>query len=214
MAGYMSYKIVQTYYNSLTKDSNEWLVDRLWNTILNLYFTAAEDFGVEVQPRPAPNVSKEANDVTVAYVHHVSNKRKALCLWENKRREFEGQTAVWTKAVSELTNYMIKERQASRQTGETIFGAVTVGRYTRFYVLHPGSTVLEDYPGTNGTPFEFKKDENTIVKILHEIKATVSRPSTPASRPSSSGGNTAGSRPPSRGGNNAGSRPPSRSGGR
>ncbi|KAL2172977.1 uncharacterized protein P884DRAFT_321012 [Thermothelomyces heterothallicus CBS 202.75] len=213
MAGYMRYPIVQNYYNSLTKDSHEWKVDRLWNTILNLYFTAAEDFGVEIQPRPAPNVSKEANDVTVAYVHHVSNKRKALCLWENKRREFEGQTAVWTKAVTELTNYMIKERQASRQMGEIIFGAVTVGRYTRFYVLSPGSTALEDYPGTNGTPFEFRKDEDMIVKILREIKATVSRPSTPASRPPSRSSNTAASRPPSRSSNTAASRPPSRSGG-
>jgi hypothetical protein len=204
----MSYRIVQSYYKDLTKQSDEWVVDRLWATILNLYFTAAEDFGVEVQPRPAPNKSKEANDVTIAYVHHETNKRKALCLIENKRVEFEGQSAKWAGAKEQLTGYMIAQRNTTKQQNEDMFGVVTVGRYSRFYVLPALKTELQSYPGTNDDYFEFKKNEEDIIKILLQIKGTVSRPPsrerTTASRP----GSAAGSRP----GSNAGSRPGSAAG--
>lgn len=203
----MSYRIVKSYYDELTKKSDEWVVDRLWGAILGIYFTAAEDFGVEVQPRPAPTKSKEANDVTVAYVHHASNKRKALCLFEDKRVQYETRSAVWTEAKEQLTGYMLKQRKAMKQDTETIYGVVTVGHYSRFYILRPGQDELDTYPGTNDAYFEFKKDEATIIKILLQIKGNVSRPSTPASRPGSSSGPRPGSSSGSRPGSSSGSRP-------
>ncbi|KAK3305102.1 uncharacterized protein B0T15DRAFT_493288 [Chaetomium strumarium] len=118
-------------------------------TTLNLYFTAAEDFGVKVQPRAAPTQSKKANDITIAYVHHASNKRKALCLLENKRVEYEGQGAVWTNAKRQLTEYMIMQRKTTKQAAEHIDGVVTVGRYSRFYVLPAGRDDVVSHPGTN-----------------------------------------------------------------
>lgn len=184
----MHYRIIQSYYRDLTKHSDEWVVDRLWTNILGLYFTAAEDFGVEVQPRPAPTQNKEANDVTVAYVHHASTKRKALCLVENKRVEYEGQSAVWTAAKVQLTRYMLMQRNATRQDAENIYGVVTVGRYSRFYILPAGKEELVSYPGTNDAYYEFKKDEQEVVDILLAIKATVSRPGSRGKpRPGSSG---------------------------
>jgi hypothetical protein len=204
----MSRRIVKSYYDDLNKNSDKNVVDKLWSVILNIYFTADEDFGVEVRAHPDPKKSKEANDVTIACVHHATNKIKALYLFEDNRVKYEGRGSVWTAAKNQLTGYMLTQREDSRQKNEVIYGVVTVGRYSRFYQLNPDQTELDYYPGTGHDDiFEFRKNEREILDILLAIKAVVSRrASNGGSRPTSS----AGSRPPS----SMGSRPPSSAGSR
>lgn len=197
----MSYRIAQNYYNELNEQSDhsdEGVVRWLWSAILNLYFTVAEDFGVEVQPRLAPAKRDEANDVTIVYIHHINNKRNALYLFDNKRIEHERQRAKWAIATEQFTSYMVARREAMKHKAEDMFGVVTVGRYSRFYVLKPGRTDLDIYPGTNDKYFEFKKAEQTIISILLAIKGVLSGPSMADgretdSRPSSRGSDTASS---------------------
>ncbi|KAK4155857.1 hypothetical protein C8A00DRAFT_31301 [Chaetomidium leptoderma] len=170
--GYMSYRIVQSYYEDLTKSLDVSAVGRLWSTILNLYFTVAEDFGVEVQPRP----NKMANDVNISHVHHASNKGEVLYLLETGHVEFEGQKGVWTDTVLQLAEYMAMQRKVTDQTEENAYGVVTVGRYSHFFIMEGGQDSLAGYPGTDDDyHFEFKKDEGAIIDILLQIKATVSR---------------------------------------
>ena len=211
----MQYETIQDYYKQLTKDSLENVVDNLWNNILREYFLNREGFQLEVQSRPAPGMTKQSNDVTVRYIKH--GNKKPLILIENKRVSKETHESTWKEAVSELTNYM-KLSRAALPVGaprETMFGIVTVGHYSRFYILPAGNKTLEDHPATNGRLLEFKRDEPAIVTLLLSIKDQASRPSstgspaaserpgsrgsTTASRPNSSRGSTTVSRPGSRG---------------
>ncbi|KAH6855940.1 hypothetical protein B0I37DRAFT_366161 [Chaetomium sp. MPI-CAGE-AT-0009] len=186
---YMSLAIVQSYYEDLNEKSDGDVVRHLWNAILSIYFTVAEDFGVVVLPRVDFKYSKEPNDVTIACVdHHDATRiRTALYLFEDRRVKFERQDSVLTAAKVHLTGYMIKQRETSMQENEVIYGVVTVGRYSRFYLLEPGQDRLVSYPGTEDDDvYEFKKDEAKILSILLAIKSAVLRPST-ASRPGSRG---------------------------
>lgn len=204
----MSRRIVRSYYDDLNEKLDGSMVDKIWNVVLNIYFTTDEDFGVEVQAHHNPKKGEEDIDATIAYVHYATSKRTALCLFEDKRVKYEEQDSVWTTAKEHLTEYMLTQRRASRQENEVIYGVVTVGRYSRFYQLNPGQTELDYYPDTTHDDiFEFKKNEREILDILLAIKAVVSRP---ASNGGSRLPSNAGSRPPS----SLGSRPPSSTGSR
>ncbi|KAK4153865.1 hypothetical protein C8A00DRAFT_33335 [Chaetomidium leptoderma] len=212
--GYMQYETIRDYYKQLTKDSLENVVDNLWNNILREYFFNREGFQLEVQSRPAPGLTKQSNDVTVRYVKN--GNKKPLILLENKRMSLETHTSTWRDAVTELTNYMKLARSTSSPAAqaEPMFGIVTVGHYSRFYILYPHESTLTDHPTTAGDLVEFKQDESLIVSLLLSIKAQASRPSSAAShradaRPGSRGSTTA-SRPASRGNTTTASRPASR----
>ncbi len=212
----MQYETIRDYYKQLTKDSLENVVDNLWNNILREYFLNREGFQLEVQSRPAPGMTKQSNDVTVRYVKH--GKKKPLILFENKRVSKETHGSEWRDAVFELTNYMKLARAnlPAEAPKEAMFGIVTVGHYSRFYILPAIGGTLEDHPATNGALLEFKRDESAIVALLLSIKDHASRPSSTGSpaaseRPTSRGSTTT-SRPVSRGSTTV-SRPGSRGSG-
>jgi hypothetical protein len=112
-------------------------------------------------------------DVSISYVQLPSVKFKTLCVIENKRVRLEGRGAVWADAVEQLTDYMRTNRDATDQHREDIHGIVTVGRYSRFYVLKAQTYDLEDLPGTGVDYFEFKKDEMAIASTLRNMKADI-----------------------------------------
>lgn len=221
----MQYEGIRDYYKRLTKDSLENVVGHLWYNILREYFLTRDGFQLEVQSRPAPGVTKQSNSVTIRSVNLIKNGRrtKTLVLLENKSVSLESHTSTWTEAVSQLTGYMklVRTNSSPEAQAEPMFGIVTGGHYSRFYVLQPKTQTLADYPGTDGKLLEFKEDEMHIVGLLNSIKAQALRPSTAASqsRPASRGGggeSDGGSNGGSNGdgGSGTGSNPASRCAGR
>jgi hypothetical protein len=104
-------------------------------------------------------------------VSAISNGRyQSVIFIEDKRVEFERSDAVSKAALEQLLEYMLKARSArTHDKTLTMWGVVTVGRFSRFYVLDPNMTTLEDYPGLGGALLEFKRDEETIDAVLLEL---------------------------------------------
>ncbi|KAI1638504.1 hypothetical protein F4809DRAFT_600259 [Biscogniauxia mediterranea] len=166
----MHLPIIQYYYSLLKPNSQEGDVDNMWNNILPLYFEARMNYGIEMQSRPWPGVTKTKSDFTIRYIKNGSPK--AVILIEDKRVIFESSDAKWAEAVDQLTNYMTTARAAQYTTARSIksmYAIVTVGRYSRFYELCPGEDTLRDYPNGNGQPYEFKRDEDAIDAFLLEF---------------------------------------------
>ncbi|KAK0716504.1 hypothetical protein B0T21DRAFT_386799 [Apiosordaria backusii] len=198
MSGYMHIRAILKLYEALKPGSKEDRVDALWANILPLFFPILEDFVTETQPHPK-NSSDLKEDVRVRYVEHKTDKFKPLLVIENKRTEFESQGAVWDEAARQLVGYLEIERDTAIRHGFkdiTLYGAVTVGRYSKFFIFPPGSKTLQPFESLDF--LEFKKDEAKIVAILKKIYGAASRPPSRAgsasgvqSRPASRGSTTA-----------------------
>ncbi|KAK4642876.1 hypothetical protein QC761_607680 [Podospora bellae-mahoneyi] len=194
MSGYMHIRAILKLYEALKPGSKEDRVDALWANILPIFFPILEDFVTETQPHPKPSTDLK-EDVRVRYVEHKSDKFKPLLVIENKRTEFETQGAVWDSAAGQLLDYLEIERETARRQGFkniTLYGAVTVGRYSKFYIFPAEAKSLQPFESL--VHLEFKKDEAKIVAILKKIYGAASRP--PSRAGSASG---VGSRPGSRG---------------
>ena len=158
----MQYESIRDCYKELTKHSLENAVDILWTNILREYFLNREGFQLVVQGYVDDRHNKKANDVTVRYVKN--GRKKSLILIEDKRVLLEGQSAIWSEAFDELTEYMRLARGAlpNDQPAERMFGIVTVGHYSRFYIMDPGDSTLRNHQATQGEYLEFKKDEEEL----------------------------------------------------
>lgn len=157
----------------MNKKSPESDIDDLWNYILRLYFrndgTSNEYYSIGVQQRPRDGSSKQKSDVIVQTLS--KGRRQKIIFIEDKRLSQEGQGSAWRRAADQLTNYMKAARTAKHaESNRTLFGVVTVGRYSRFYILQPTRQTLEDYPRGSGRYYEFLADEMEIDNILVELK--------------------------------------------
>lgn len=161
----MQYDVIKSYYDKLKKDSLEADVDAMWNNILHLYFKIEKNYGVEQESRPLKAISKRT-DFTIRYVKNGVPKK--IIVIEDKRVAYEAQKSAWAEAVEQLTDYLKLVRTEQRDD-KPLYGIVTVGHYSRFYLFTPGENHLTDYPGTNGKLYEFKNDEAQIEKLLNEL---------------------------------------------
>jgi hypothetical protein len=170
----MQYESIQDYYyNQLTDDSlaHRDVVGHLWFNILGGYLFIKEGFGLEAQPRE----SKQSDDISIRCVK--KGIKTPLTLVGNKRVSLERSDTTWADAVTQLTRSMKLARAASNTVNEDMFGIVTVGHYSRFYVLHPHDQMLTDHQATGGKDLEFARDETEIVSLILSIKERALRPS-------------------------------------
>ena len=83
-----------------------------------------------------------------------------VVLMEDKRKGTETQPAEWKEALMQLTRYLKLVRTEDRQDpNQTLYGALNMGTYTRFYLLEPYEPECSNYSGTNGKPYELAKDD-------------------------------------------------------
>lgn len=176
----MQYETIRDYYEQLNTDSPENVVGNMWNNILREYFSNREGFQLEVQSRSDPSKTKNSNGVTIRYIN--KGTQKPLVLIEHKHVSLEESGTIWKDAREQLTEYMLLTRLKSTEMVEDMFGIVTAGRYSRFYVLKSDQTTLIDHPVTGGAFLEFKKNEMEIVDLLLSIKAQALRPASAASQ--------------------------------
>ena len=157
------------YYDQIkAKDSIENAVDNFWNNLLPLYFKQTLNFGIEQESRPLPKIVKRRADWTIRYVKNGDPKK--VVLMEDKRKGKETQSAEWAHALEQLTTYLkLVRTEKGQNSDQTLYGAVNIGTYTRFYQLEPYEQECEDYPGTNGKAFELQKDEEDIHNCLNEL---------------------------------------------
>ena len=162
----MHLKIFQQYLEAINADSMEQAVDKMWNNILPRYFDPEEDFGTELEQRPL-GTAKQRADLTIRYVHNGTPKK--IILIENKRYIYATQTGAWEGAVNQLTRYLKLVRSEQPAVKDTLFGIVTIGRWSRFYELQHEDGTLKDYPGTGGEYYDFKDNENEIDNLLYQL---------------------------------------------
>ena|SRR6266566_6543445 len=163
----MGYKAMQFLYKDLTKNSLGNAVDIMWANILPLYFKLDLGYGIEAQLRMREGKKQKIPGFTIRTVNQIHGKPKRVCLIGDKRVSFEGSSRAWKKAVEQLTNYMMVARAVD--SNETMYGIVTIGRYSRFYELLPGEDELPDFSDYGGNPLHFKNDEMQIDAILREL---------------------------------------------
>ncbi|KAI9764657.1 MAG: hypothetical protein M1840_008154 [Geoglossum simile] len=164
----MSYQY-QYYYDQIKKtDSIENDVDNFWLNLLPDYFQKKLKFGIEQEARPLPEVTKQRADWTIRYIRNGDPKK--VVLMEDKRKGTETQPAEWKEALTQLTRYLKLVRTEDKQDpNQTLYGALNMGTYTRFYLLEPYEPECFDYPGTNGKPYELARDEAEIHAILLDL---------------------------------------------
>lgn len=93
---------------------------------------------------------------------------------ENKRRGYETQPSKWEEAVEQLTRYL-KLVRTEQPGNDTLYAAVTIGTYVRFYYLVAGEQTLTDYATTRtGEYYELRDDEGEVHKVLNEYVANTS----------------------------------------
>lgn len=68
----------------------------------------------------------------------------------------------------------IKLIRTEQENDKTLYAIVTIGRYSRFYLLNPNDSEMSDFPGTNGKDYEFKNDEADIGRLLTALVALTS----------------------------------------
>ncbi|KAL9131738.1 MAG: hypothetical protein Q9217_000413 [Psora testacea] len=163
---WMHLNIFQHYFEAIKAGSVEQAVDKMWNNILPRYFDPEEDYGMELEQRPL-GTAKQRADLTIRYVHN--GERKKVILIENKRYDYATQAGAWEEAVDQLTRYLKPVRTDQREVKDTLFGIVTIGRWSRFYELPQGDGTLKDYPGTGGIYYDFKDNENEMDDLLYQL---------------------------------------------
>lgn len=128
------------YYDQIKKaGSEENAVDNFWNNTLPHYFTQAKLYGIEQEQRALEGVVKQRADFTIRYIKNGSPKK--VVLMENKRRGYETQPSKWEEAVEQLTRYL-KLVRTEQPGNDTLYAAVTIGTYVRFYYLVAGEQTL------------------------------------------------------------------------
>jgi len=164
----MHYKSIQSLYRELAKSSLGNTVDHLWGNILPLYFKVQDGYGIMLQPR------EKILDITIRIVSNfriVKNfgQPRKVFLGEDKRVSPEGFHQTWNAALQQLTKCMMIARDANQGASLTMYGIVTVGHYSRFYLLLPDEDEFCNLPDYDGSPLHFKKDENEIDAILRRL---------------------------------------------
>ena len=201
----------QFLYKQIDSKSLEDRVDNFWTELLRRYFYQ-DEFIITQNARPANNEKKKADFIIQAVSG--PNSAEHVVLVEDKRPSLSGRDTAWEDAVAQLTGYMIQARDADKRKlklkkGEllpySIYGIVNVGKYSRFYVLHPRNDTLQDLPDTHGKVFHLKDDAQDIMKFLTElVAATIPYVSSSSSSSSSSSAGSSRHGSPSRPGSSSG----------
>lgn len=77
------------------------------------------------------------------------------------------------EAVGQVTDYL-KLVRTEQGNDKTLYAIVTIGHYSRLYLLNPNDSEMSDFPGTNGKYYEFKNDEADIERLLNALIALTS----------------------------------------
>ena len=164
----MNDTVQQFYYGKIKDESSlENDVDSFWLNLLPEYFQKKLKYGISFEERPLPQSTKAA-DWTVRYI--IKSGSKKVIFMGNPCKDINGQTALWMIALDQVTRYMSLVRAESDQSAtETLYGAVNIGTYTRFYQLDPYKQECADYPGTNGECYELAENEAEIHAILQDL---------------------------------------------
>jgi hypothetical protein len=162
---------VQHLYEELgSRSSAENKVDDLWTAICTWQFPITEDYLIRVRDRLI--TSKPGSpDITIEKLQN--GKPSIIIIMENKRASCTTRTSSWTKANTELVNYLDIELERKGPSPEFQIGLVAIGRYVRFYrreVTNDKGEEIEDYPGTGGKAYQIKDDRVEVQDILSRIK--------------------------------------------
>ncbi|KAL2138875.1 hypothetical protein VTI28DRAFT_6071 [Corynascus sepedonium] len=174
---YMEVNKFQFLYNKIDSESPEDKVGSIWTELLRRYFYH-DELIITQHARSADSEDKKAE--FIIQVVSILNSTEHVVLVEEVNPVMPERDFAWRDAVSQLTNYMIQARDAGKRKLEatigerlphSIYGIVSVGKYSRLYVLHPPNDTLQDLPGTHGKTFHVRDDAQEIMKFFTELVA-------------------------------------------
>lgn len=168
---YLNIPLLLWYYKEINKaGSLESDVDAFYLNFLKEVFTLKDNFGVEQESRAAKDLGiSQKPDFTIRCIRNGARKKVILC--ENKRRDGESQTAVWTDALDQVVRYATLVRtELGQNPEETLYLTVNVGTNLRFYELPGRSTKAKDWTPAGGHEYELANDEEEVWRLWHEIR--------------------------------------------
>ncbi|KAK2593676.1 hypothetical protein QQS21_008619 [Conoideocrella luteorostrata] len=175
---YLRFPMLLWYYKEINKAGSLGSdVDAFYLNFLAVIFTARDNFGVELESRPATYLDlSDRPDFTIRCVRYFKNGRtKKVILYENKR-EGESQPNIWTDALDQVVKYANLVREEDQSDDDTIYLTVNVGTYLRFYELPGKSSEPIDWAPAGGRYYELADDEEDVWKFWNQIRDVVKSP--------------------------------------
>lgn len=172
---YLKLPVYLWYYKQINKaGSLESDVYQFYNRFLREIFTTRDNFVVGQESRVMNNENnRQKFDFTIIrYITNGEPKKVILC--ENKRRDGESQTSVWTNALAQVVEYANSVRQEQIQyANESLYLTVNVGTYLRFYELPKGLDKAIDWAPAGGHCYELANDEEEVWRLWNQLRDLV-----------------------------------------
>jgi hypothetical protein len=178
VAQYMDIPKFQILYNAVKPECPEDTVGHLWSAILVLYFPQLE-FIFHRYARPVDSSKVERNaDFNVQCLLGDKGALHVALVDKRAFNDLEAAQASWEEAFEHLTDYMIQTRKEDKKTLDIdpinplhydLYGIVSVGKYSRFYVLKPTDDTPQHLPSGGAKTLHVRDDELEIAAILKEL---------------------------------------------
>ncbi|CEJ86069.1 hypothetical protein VHEMI04000 [[Torrubiella] hemipterigena] len=149
---YLTNPLLLWYYQEINKPGSSVSdVDTFYLNFLKDVFTLRDLFGVEQEARTASQlgIHKKSDDFTTCSVRDSNGKRVILC--ENRQRDEESQTSIWSDALEYAVSYTLVIRlEDSQDSEETLYLTVNIGTHLRFHELPGKSSEARDWAPAAG----------------------------------------------------------------
>jgi len=168
---------VKRYLEIINDNSQEFMVDAIWNGVLNYYFPPTEPWVVA----PKPGRNEQLPDYVVIKILTNPDKELDIMVLENKRPdETQSHDDI---AFTQLTEYCFECCEISSL--QKMYGAVSIGTHVKFYVYDkngrhphrgdrgaPATLVVPDrYRNPVGGVYDLRVNNHEIEYLLQYIKA-------------------------------------------
>jgi hypothetical protein len=180
VAQYMGISKFQILYNAVEPECPEDTVGHIWSAILTFYFPQLEFIHCRYARPVDSSMVKRNADFNIQCI--LGDKGTLHVALVDKRvfSDLEAPQASWEEAFEHLTDYMIQTRKEDKKKLDidptnvipyNMYGIVSVGKHSRFYVLKPTDDTPQTLPSGGAKALHVRDDELEIVAILKELVA-------------------------------------------
>ena len=172
---YLNGPVLLFYYQQINRvGSRESDVDNFYLNFLHQIFLLGDNFGTELESRPAKELGlSQATDFRIRYVVRLikNSIHKRVILFENKRRDLEGQDAVWEDALKQVVDCAnLIRTEESHDPSQILYLGVNIGTHLRLYELPGHSEQAIDWKPAGGRIFELADDEVEVENLFQQLR--------------------------------------------
>ena len=147
---YITCQVLRSRYGTIAENGPPQTLTRVfWFNVLNYYFSSVDGFSPEHNYIPNLNTPLVKSELAVSRLEDKS--LKAFMVIDCTKRDIEGHDDEWRKSYDQFKAHLQEVfRNEQRDTGAgVLYGAVTIGRYIRFYILKRGDAEMQNYGPVN-----------------------------------------------------------------